>query len=126
MSFMVSETISEMLKTLIKKIQASQRLLGRKCEFRSKKLLWGNYPYKTEEEWALIKETPTRSELRNVFLRYSCFKSFPEEQTKLGETNSCILFSIEFYGFDYCCHRSLGAMFSPVSLFSQDTIWVWI
>lgn len=59
MSFMMSETISEMSGTLIIKIQESPRLLGRKCEFKSKKFLWGNHHYKTEEESTHINETPT-------------------------------------------------------------------
>ena len=70
MSFMVSENNYEMLGTSIKKIQESQRLLGRKCEFRSKKLLWEDQHYKTEEEWTHSNEMPTRCELKHLDLRF--------------------------------------------------------
>lgn len=58
MSFMVSETISEMLETLIKIIQESQRLPMQKMWIRSKKLFWGTIITKEKKSGPMLMKHP--------------------------------------------------------------------
>lgn len=67
---MVSENNYEMLGTSVKKKFKIPERLGRKCEFRNKKLLWEDQHYETEEKWTHSNEMPTRCELKHLVLRF--------------------------------------------------------